>query len=567
MPAMNKSLSLIVLAIVLLFFTGSALPARAEMRLAVFPFAYAGAGPKPLWLSAAVADILSSRLYVPTQVFLVDQARIREALQKKKGALTEDTMRAVSAELGAQAFVAGSIDEQGETIVLTARLFPVEPFAPSGDFAATCKGREELIGKVGELANQMRSSLVGPSSDATAFGTEGSGGETRGLVWEDELTSTEQAGKGALSEGPSPVSEEVNTPVAPVPPPRKIWPCTWQSEPIPGRVRGVAVSDVDGDKGNELVLITEQEVLVVRKNTQGLEERGRYKEPGQCRFLRIDSGDINNNGVSELFVTSVREKPPLGAVADYRKEQEDELASLVIEWHDKGLKRIDGNLPWFLSLFSAGKEGLKLWGQEAGKDMPLAGPIVPLMWNGNKYVPSGDQGLPAGLNLLGMGILTREGKHAFLQLDFQGGLSLHGPEGEILGGADMTFGGSDLYVTLVGTRAEWKTETLPLPLRVLVRDLNQDGKEDILIGENVVRKTGILDRTPTIEKGAVFSLEWAGDKVEVLGSTGDREEGVADYCLADGDNDGKEELIVVLRPADSFFALHPKSYVAFHHVD
>lgn len=561
---MKKPLGQVILAALLIFFAGGALPAWAEVRIAVFPFAYEGAGSKPLWLSSAVADILSSRLYVSKQVSLVDQARIKAALQKRKGALTLDAMKAVGAELGAQAFVAGTIDEQGEIITLTAHVVPVEPFAPSGDFSATCKGRDELIGKVGALANDIKLALAGPVPDASEFGLQEPEGETRGLVREEELTSVERAGGVTATEGPPETREEESTPAVPLPPSLKVWPCVWQSEAIPGRVRGVVVNDLDGDGGNELALLTEQEVLVVRKTAQGLEERGRYKEPGQCRFLRIDSGDINSNGVNELFVTSVREKAPLGAVADYQKQQGEELASLVIEWKDQTLKKIGENLPWFLSLLPLGTEGVALWGQEAGKDAPLAGAILPLVWNGEKYVPSGDQGLPAGLQVLGMGILTREGKRAYLQLDSQGGLSVHGPEGEVMWGGDKTFGGTDLGVTLVGSRAEWKTETLPLPLRVLVRDLNGDGEDDILVGENVVRKTGVLDRTLTIQKGAVSSLVWKGDDMEVRGITADREEGVADYCMGDGDNDGKEELIVVVRPPESFFSLHPKSYVAFY---
>ena len=45
------------------------------------------------------------------------------------------------------------------------------------------------------------------------------------------------------------------------------------------------------------------------------------------------------------------------------------------------------------------------------------------------------------------------------------------------------------------------------------------------------------------------------------------EEGVADYCVADGDNDGKEELIVVVRPPESMFSLHPKSYLGFYELN
>lgn len=562
---MKGTRSLIFLAALLFSLTANPPPGWAEVRIAVFPFTYEGTGPKNPWLPAALADILSSRLYVPKQVSLVDQARIKTALQKKKGALTQEAMKVVGSEAGAQSFVAGIIDEQGETITVTAHLIPVEPFAPSGTFSVTCNGRNELIGKVSTLAMDMKHTLVGPAAKEALFARQEPAGETQGLIQEEELASKAQAGSGLEGEGISETEEDTSP--APIPPPLKTWPCSWQSEAIPERVRGIAVGDVDGDGGNELALLAEQEVLVVRKTENGLETRGKYKEPGQCHFLRVESGDINGNGVSELFVTSVREKPPLGAVAEYQKEQGEELASLVIEWNEKALKKIGENLPWFLSLLPSGTEGMALWGQEAGKDAPLAGAILPLAWNGESYVPSGEPGLPAGLQVLGMGILTREGRREYLQLDSQGGLSIHGPEGEVMWGGDEVFGGSDLRVTMVGSRAEWKTEAFTLPLRVLVRDLNDDQEDDILVGKNQVRKTRVLISALTVEKGEISSLVWKGDHMEVCGRTADREEGVADYCVADGDNDGKEELIVVVRPPESFFSLHPKSYVAFYELN
>jgi hypothetical protein len=84
-----------------------------------------------------------------------------------------------------------------------------------------------------------------------------------------------------------------------------------------------------------------------------------------------------------------------------------------------------------------------------------------------------------------------------------------------------------------------------IPGRVLTRDLDGDGIQEIIVNRNE-RSTRLLDRVRTYESGEICSLIWQEGSLDNHWKTREINGYITDFQIRDVDNDGDQELVVAV---------------------
>jgi len=137
-------------------------PAAAPIKVlvAVTPFRIHSARPLG-YLEQSLADVLSSRLEASGRIEVVDAVLVREALvDYAAGELTEDALRRLARELGAEYVVSGSLTELAGQFSLDVRITPVDSDAASETLVLTALDEDALLGRVNELAERITGSVA-----------------------------------------------------------------------------------------------------------------------------------------------------------------------------------------------------------------------------------------------------------------------------------------------------------------------------------------------------------------------------------------------------------------------
>ncbi len=152
------------------------------------------------------------------------------------------------------------------------------------------------------------------------------------------------------------------------------------------RFTSVAVADVNRDGKDEIILLGPKDLTVYQLKEKEFQKLYQYRLPTRGayarRYLRVDVGDINGNGIPEIFITCVVEDLMSGFIRPH-------LASMVLELHGKKFKVLKKKMPYYLMVVHPRAEKKSkpiLLAQKMGEYDPFEGPVIQLVWNGKNYV-------------------------------------------------------------------------------------------------------------------------------------------------------------------------------------
>jgi len=144
-----------------LAFSAAAEPARAQapgaikVLVAVLPFEVHSARPLAQ-LETSIADELTQRLEASGKVEVVDTVVVREALiAHVAGERTDEVLRKLAREVGAEWVVQGSVTELAGAYSLDVRVAPAGERVPTRTMVFTANGDRELMERVGELGDRV----------------------------------------------------------------------------------------------------------------------------------------------------------------------------------------------------------------------------------------------------------------------------------------------------------------------------------------------------------------------------------------------------------------------------
>jgi len=304
----------------------------------------------------------------------------------------------------------------------------------------------------------------------------------------------------------------------------------WMSPEIKGELVGLAVADLNGDGRLETALAFAHKLEIGRISG------GRYEVVtsldlgfGQ-KVVSLDSADLDRNGVSELYLTAA---------------DKDVLKSLVVSMKNGKLAITNKNLPWYFRTVRLPGEKELLLAQTLGRlDRDFDGPFLRLEMKGDKLVAGEPLVVPDGLELFGFGAFTApNGEQLFAQLNFLDNLKVVRPSGETIWSSEERFGGGEAYIERKDpdrNPAEGPTTRNAYMQKRL--EIGPNGELLVPVNEG----SRLLRGARSFNRSHIRGVVWNGFSLQELWRTQPQEAYLADYKLADADNDGKLELVQAL---------------------
>ena len=177
------------------------------------------------------------------------------------------------------------------------------------------------------------------------------------------------------------------------------------------------------------------------------------------------------------------------------------VSSMIMKYDTTGFHILARNIPWYLRpLFVPGK-GWQLAGQKRGVEkIDLVSPGVYLLTLMQKIRLSKEErlALPPSVNLFDFvyADLDGDGFYEIVAVDQKEKLRVYNPGNELMWVSQKNFAGSKIYLgpsrggaTSKNDRRNFtpdedaERELIFVPARIIVTDINKDGKEEIVVSE------------------------------------------------------------------------------------
>ncbi len=515
------------------------------------------------FLKDGIADMLTTRLS-RDELVPIAREETMQASQQISGVITEKTAVSLAEKFAADYVAYGSVTILGDTISTDAKFYDLRKKKNIVIFNQTGKSSGDVIAHIGLFANQINNTLfktettppAAPLVQTAAPVVEKSEDESRRnpeTLWNEKKTGNVRTNNDALptkTSSPQPVQSAITAEQPSAAPVSSAE--MWKSPTIKNEIRGIAVADVDGDGKNEVAIMTQKDILIYRYSNGTFVK---IKEiSGGDTLLGVDAADINGNGKAEIFVTN------------FIKNNEI-LSSYVLEWNGTKFDKIADKQRWYYRVIDIPKKGKVLMGQKRSAKDIFTGGIDELRWDGREYAPSKEQGLPPNVSVFGFayGDVLNTGTEMAMVFTQNERLRLLDKDGKEEWRSNDAYGGSALYMEkpedISGRLGVKEGEHYYLPQRIWIRDIDKDGKTEVIVAKNTDTTGRYFTRFRLFKSGYIACLAYDNMGMYEKWKTREISGHISDYVLADIDNDGKDELIFsVVAQSDSAFS-DPKSFI------
>ncbi|MBI5285988.1 MAG: VCBS repeat-containing protein [Deltaproteobacteria bacterium] len=527
------------LPLVIIFLLLSLAPLKAveRIRVAILPWKVHSEGNID-YAREALLDMLASRMAVERHIMVLKESSVKEVFSRhgQKG-MTEDLLRKMGKELGADYILSGSLSFIADNLSLDVKMINVRREEAPMQSVSQGRGMESLIPLVSQLALDINARILEREGLPVTVGAFGAAPTYTGGFVRKEVREARKGEEDFIITTRE-KDREKNL---------------WKSHTFSPPLKGMDVGDVDGDGKNEVVLIDRHNLYIYRMRGQVLGLVKEFKGASFEENFTIDIADLNKNGVPEIYVTRMSNK---------------RLDSYALEFRDNEFKTIVSGLPWFLRVIEYPEIGQTLIGQRLSFPEVFHGAIYKLGWKEGKIVEIGKMDLPSDLKTYGFSILdlNGDGVEEVLAFDDRDRLKVYtkkdGKWSEVWSGTDF-FGGSLNVVEMEAPLSA--QDSIPAGIikgRLLSDDLDGDGKMEVIINKNEPGTLGrYFEKVRSYKTGEIVDMSWEGNSFEENWRTKRIDGYIADYLIKDIDNDGKKELVIIVMEGETLLKTGASSYI------
>jgi len=526
-----------IISMILYIFTfGIPLSAFAKpLQVAIVPFKV-NAEKDLSFLKDGIVDMLSSRLFWEDKVSIINRQATEKAAAAVGGPLNESLARKLGSALGADYVLFGSLTVFGNSVSIDAKMVDVSGKKQTLTFFNQSQGMDQVIPSINlfasdinekEFGRVMETRQAAPAAGPSSPQTEQS--QTDPRTHPDKLIAGGIAGEELQKDQKAaPGSAFITTDMA-----RSQSAKFWKSQSFKQRITGMAIGDIDGDGKKETVFTTEHTVEAYRYDNQRLIKIGTLAERNLDHLIGVDVADINGNGVAEIYVS---------ALDPFRKY----VKSFVVEFSGKSYTEIVKDTDWYLRVVDMPQQGKVLIGQKQGLNSPFDKPVFKLMWQNSGYEPADRIMGPKKANVMGFsfGHAMNDGSEAAVVFDPLDYLRVYGSSGNQIWKDGEKSGGTPHYFELPDAGSKDMKNYAYYPMRILIQDINKDGKNDVITVRN--QRLSELISFRSFSSGEIEVRNWDGVGLSVLWTTRKLSGYFSDFGVGDFDNDGQDELVAAL---------------------
>lgn len=291
---------------------------------------------------------------------------------------------------------------------------------------------------------------------------------------------------------------------------------SWSSPPFPSEAIGLAVCDLTPDKGLEIALLTHDNLEI------GKVVDGKYKRLQQLALshnlkpLSLEHADLDNDGREELYVSAM----------------DDQTASSVaLRYQQNQLQIFQDRIPFLLRSIINNKK-ISLVGQQPPAYFSRNTEIFQVTLLNERVTKGASLSWPKDRLLFG--ILPFDGNFAIIQ---NSTLKITDASGETYWQEKEEYGASEIFFELKEKRREPEADVIQVD--VAPRMIQYNGALLTTKHKEKLLSTKFL----SFSKGRVSAGVWDGTMLQESWHSRPLSGYLADFAIADYDNDGKEDLV------------------------
>lgn len=316
-------------------------------------------------------------------------------------------------------------------------------------------------------------------------------------------------------------------------------PGRWRSPTLPFSANGMVVADVDNDGANEMLFISEHHVHAYRVKDDQFQRLDEISPGGRAELLNINTADLNRDGWLEIVISGYLE---------------ESAYSYILTFKEGRFQIIDKRIPFFLNVVDIPPLYRPvLVGQKTGDNNVLDATVHEMVKVGGKYKLGKRVPLPEDTNVFNFTYLPGEGMdYKLLVVNGEDRIEVYTPTFDLQATTYDQFAGSPLGFSMPDTFKGFSATDdqyinyYYIPLRLVVSDLDGNGVNEVLVNKNISTAAQFFKSYRYFPNGEIHSLFWDGVGMSLAWKTRRIKGSVADYGLADLNNDGTMDLFVCL---------------------
>lgn len=296
---------------------------------------------------------------------------------------------------------------------------------------------------------------------------------------------------------------------------------------LDGNPVGLAIADFDGDGMNETAIAMEDQLQIHRMIDGNLKLIAKIEFGNGVHLLNLDAIDLDQNGLPELYLSA-----NVGT----------DLSSQVVEFKDREYRITQNQIPWYLRVVNLPKEGPILIAQAPGvQNTPFYGNPFRVVYSADKLKRGSDLALPNRINFFGfIPIQGTNNDLLYASLNANDYLSILTKKNTELWTSSEHLGGTEVFFY----NHEKVADELIQPVYIQQR-LLQLSSGEILVPRNEGPRA--LKRFRNFTENNIIAMKWDGYAMTESWCTAGQNGYLADFTLADADNDGDDELVMVIK--------------------
>lgn len=303
----------------------------------------------------------------------------------------------------------------------------------------------------------------------------------------------------------------------------------WYGPRMEGKPVGVETGDLDGDGKNEVALCFKNRIVVARVANGQFDTLAEYSFDRSGEALNLEGLDLDGNGRMELYITLA---------------ELNNIKTIGFELNNGSIDAVTKQAPWFVRKVHLGAEGYALLGQLLNPDLlnrnaDFSGPIFRVSRAGDKLERGATIDVPNVLMLPGYLPFDHSGQPLIARINMNDKLQVMAPDGAIVWESSDDFGGSETSFERPDGQSGGMTRYAFVSPRL---EPGPDGT--ILAPVNEGPRTFSAFRQ--FKGSHLKAISFDGYSMVERWRTKPQGAYMADFRIADADNDGASEIVMLV---------------------